>query len=380
MQLHFVLAICVLFITASHALNHEERNRMFPLSLTDDELFTRFVAYFNHADDTDYDLVSRKTIFSDNLRKIRSLNAEGSGTTYGITKFSDMSSEERQSYTMSSDHQIDTSESPATNQFASSNTAVPSSYCLLEDGYLTPVRDQGSCGSCWAFATVNSLETNLLYVGSGQALDLAEQTLVDCVEDNSGCQGGSIPNTVDYVFAHGVPYEAEQPYKDRETSLSCPAEYDEEVYPCTSDTNIISSTGSIVPASSIKNAILSGLNLIMYYDASDAFSSYSSGVYRDTTCFQGTVGNYQGNHFMSLVGWESVDGIDCWKVANSWSENWGDDGFVFFPIGENVCGSEQLIYVVLPPSDLDPVSGTGGLSRAFGPLALLALLISIVVL
>eukprot|EP00766_Chilomastix_caulleryi_P006491 gnl/Chilomastix_caulleri/8747.p1 GENE.gnl/Chilomastix_caulleri/8747~~gnl/Chilomastix_caulleri/8747.p1 ORF type:complete len:209 (-),score=87.15 gnl/Chilomastix_caulleri/8747:70-657(-) len=150
----------------------------------------------------------RFAIFVDNMHYINLLNKLDTTATYGVTKFSDLTAEE----------------------FAQKHLGfVPVSHEGLEEfiprldaptemdwttkaGYVSPVQDQGSCGSCWAFATTAGLETARVVSGN-TLVKLSEQNLVDCDSKNSGCDGGNLSLAEMYLKSTGIVAGSQYPYK-----------------------------------------------------------------------------------------------------------------------------------------------------------------------
>ena len=181
-------------------------------------------------------------------------------------------------------------------------------------GYYTPVRNQGSCGSCWAFGTIAAFESNLKK--NGITTDLSEQWLVSCNTDGWGCNGGWMAD--DYMVNPGAVLESCYPYTATDSTCytGCPF-----VYQASSS----GTTGDDV--ASIKWGIVNygGLAVAVYVNS--AFQAYTGGVFNgcdDKSC----------NHAVELVGWDDSKGTNgAWLMKNSWDTGWGEDGFMWIEYG-----------------------------------------------
>lgn len=181
--------------------------------------------------------------------------------------------------------------------------------------YVTPVRNQGSCGSCWAFAATAALESQALIDGNapGTDVNLAEQTLVSCSGAGS-CSGGYIDSAADYIRDTGIPPEGCFPYTGTTSACSnaCP-------------TTLHSITGWLwvttwsPTVEALKNGLATYGPLITTMDVYTDFYYYKSGVYSYTS------GSYEGGHAVLIVGF-SDDG-QYFIVKNSWGTGWGEAGY-----------------------------------------------------
>lgn len=187
-------------------------------------------------------------------------------------------------------------------------------------GGVTPVKDQGPCGSCWAFAMVGAFESAIL-INDGVEVDLSEQWLVSCNLFGFGCSGSIFifdyfVDLPDLCGQSGAVLEADFPYVAYEAECVCPHPHQYWI-------NTYGSAGWEIDE--IKQSILDygpvGVSII----TNSAFHAYSSGVFNE--CAEGTV--YDVTHAVVLVGWDDALGTEgCWILKNSWDVDWGEDGYM----------------------------------------------------
>ena len=184
--------------------------------------------------------------------------------------------------------------------------------------YVTPIRNQGSCGSCWAFAATAALESKALitFNSPGTNLNLSEQIVVSCAGAGS-CNGGSPGGASNFFVSTGTNLETCYPYTatDGNCSSACP-NWQNSSYKI--DGWSYASTGSPT-ADALKNAIYAKGPLVAVFDVYTDFFSYHTGVYSYVS------GNYEGGHAVLIVGWNDSD--NAFIVKNSWGTGWGESGY-----------------------------------------------------
>ncbi len=189
--------------------------------------------------------------------------------------------------------------------------------------FVTPVRDQGSCGSCWAFATTAALESSVLRAENtpGVNLNLSEQVLISCGSsggnDAGSCSGGYISYASNYIRDTGLPLETCYPYTGGDGSCgSACSSYQTSTYQIVSWGYVTTTSPTV---SAIRDALVSYGPLVTTMDVYDDFFSYSSGVYSHTT------GGLAGGHAVLIVGYS--DPGQYFIVKNSWGAGWGESGY-----------------------------------------------------
>ncbi|KAH0625841.1 hypothetical protein JD844_034172 [Phrynosoma platyrhinos] len=221
---------------------------------------------------------------------------------------------------------------------------VPKEVDWRTKGYVTPVKNQGHCGACWAFSATGALE-GLLFNKTGKLVALSEQNLIDCSWKlgNHGCRGGYITRAFQYVRDNGgINSEQDYPYLEKE-ELGCRYNAQVRVGNCTSLVQV--QAGSEV---ALEQAVATVGPVSVAVDArSFLFHFYKSGVFASSWC------SHWVNHAMLAVGYGTVqeDGTntDYWILKNSWTENWGEQGYMRLVKGfDNHCGvANQASYPTL---------------------------------
>jgi C1A family cysteine protease/fibronectin type 3 domain-containing protein len=185
--------------------------------------------------------------------------------------------------------------------------------------YVTPVRNQGSCGSCWAFAATAALESKALitFDKPGTNLDLSEQIVVSCGGAGS-CNGGSPGGASSFFVSTGTNLESCYPYTatDGNCGSAC-SNWQASTYKIDGWSYV--SGGSAPTADALKNAIYINGPLITTFDVYTDFFSYHSGVYSYVS------GGKAGGHAVLIVGWNDLD--NAFIVKNSWGTGWGESGY-----------------------------------------------------
>jgi inhibitor of cysteine peptidase len=202
-------------------------------------------------------------------------------------------------------------------------TALPSSWDWRTQGIVPDVRDQGDCGSCWAFGTVGIMES-AVKKGGGPLPDLSEQFLVSCNKDGWSCDGGLTATKYHYNVlginqtAVGAVLEADKPYTA--TNGTCPTAYNHPYK--ASGWAFVQSEWALPTVDEIKNAIYTYGPVAAAVCVDSGWYFYTGGVYipGSNQC-SGSV-----NHLIVLVGWD--DATSSWILRNSWGPAWGEDGYM----------------------------------------------------
>lgn len=212
-----------------------------------------------------------------------------------------------------------------------------------EKGLVTPIKDQGVCGSCWAFSAVGTMEGAKAKT-TKNLTSMSEQDLVDCVSECFGCNGGWSSVAIQYVIDGGG--------NKSEIGIDT-----EKYYPYVGETNQcnFSSThigGSFhklvkIPEGNVNylnDAVLSVGPISVAIDAEDDFQSYKSGIFKSNKC-----SNSYLDHAVLIVGYgKTKKNENYYIIKNSWGEGWGINGYMYFSADiPNMCGiAEEAVYAI----------------------------------
>jgi inhibitor of cysteine peptidase len=234
----------------------------------------------------------------------------------------------------------------------SAAASLPSEFDWRWSGMVPPVRNQRSCGSCWAFATVGVMESALL-ISSTASADLSEQFLVSCNTDGGDCDGGYAAHKYHFdtlgksQTAIGAVLESAKPYSA--TNGTCNQAYSHPYRlgwweSLSGNPTIEDIKWAIYNHGPIVTTVCSGSAFHDYYDRWDhprdlgVFSTDES-----SQCGGGT------NHMVVLVGWDDNNGNGFWKLRNSWGTYWGYSGYMQIKYGTSNVGRNKNSWVTTSP-------------------------------
>lgn len=276
--------------------------------------------------------VARRFIWEQNVAKImhHNLKADVGLFSYkrGLNEYADMSHEEF--VRIFNGFRRSNFQSNASIWLPPSNVQLPDKVDWRDEGLVTPVKNQGQCGSCWAFSTTGSLEGQHKKK-TGELVSLSEQNLVDCsgAEGNNGCEGGLMDNAFEYIKINkGIDTEDSYPYEARDGT--CHFKKSSVGATCTGYVDI--PTGD---EDALKKAVATVGPVSVAIDAShESFQLYNSGIYDEPECSSEAL-----DHGVLVVGYGTEDGSDYWLVKNSWGPTWGISGYLKMSRNKNnQCG------------------------------------------
>jgi len=275
--------------------------------------------------------VTRFGIFVENFNKIHRLNSESTDVTYAVNKFAHLTATEFKQLYASGTFADARQESKLSMRRM---YALPDSVDWRNKGAVTPVKDQGQCGSCWAFSTTGALE-GFNFVKTGELLSLSEQQIVDCATDNYGCQGGWMTKAMTYAASNGVELESDYPYTAKDGKCK---------YAKKKAHKVNSGFDAVTPKSSdaLKEALVTAPVSIAIEADQDVFQFYKSGVIS-----AGCGANL--DHGVLAVGYQKVGVLEGFIVKNSWGSDWGVDGYVFISTIQQLNGGQGACGILAEP-------------------------------
>lgn len=209
-------------------------------------------------------------------------------------------------------------------------------------GQVHEIRDQQSCGSCWAFGASEALSDRFAIASKGKInVVLSPEDMVSCDTNNYGCNGGYMDLSWEYLEHNGIvtdscfPYTAGSGYAPKCASECVDKNEKFSKFKCASG-SIRQSKG----VAQIKSEIFTNGPVEAAFTVYNDFFNYKSGIYHHTT------GGIAGGHAIKLVGYGVENGVSYWLAANSWGKGWGEAGY--FKIQQGDCGIENQVFSCTP--------------------------------
>jgi len=344
-----VFALALAFACAASA-------NSFSLERTDlQQVFKEWKAFHHKSYDCPQEEKLRFYNFVDSIHRAKKLNEQhNTPGLYGITKFSDLSKAEfKAKYLLSNNVLDELKNSPPSNmslieaikqtnphgfvirtadgkesKFSPMTRLDPNTlYDWSGNGYVSPVKNQGGCGSCWAFSATEQIESNWA-IAHGLPPPLSVQQIVDCDTTSSGCAGGWTNSAYQYVQgAGGLETEADYPYTGQDGTCN------------DGGAKVVAITGFQTISQGDEGGMytfLSGGGPLSICLNADNLESYTGNnqILPGSTCNPANV-----DHCVQLTGWltDANSNVAAWHLRNSWGADWGNAGYAFLQYGVNAC-------------------------------------------
>ncbi|PKU80559.1 low-temperature-induced cysteine proteinase [Dendrobium catenatum] len=306
------------------------------------DLFESWCLEHNKAYASEAEKLARFQVFEDNLAFVESHNAAANSTySLALNAFADLTLHEfravRLGLSLGLNRQLSDSVRGGYGGqavFRGSDAAVPDSIDWREKGAVTQIKDQGSCGACWAFSATGAIE-GINKIATGSLVSLSEQELIDCDQTyNTGCSGGLMDYAYNWVVKnHGIDTEEDYPYHTAEKNC-LKNKLNHRVVTIDGYTDVPSHNEKLLLQAVTSQPVSVGIS-----GSERAFQLYSKGIFTGPC-------STSLDHAVLIVGYGSKNGVDYWILKNSWGTNWGINGYMHMlrngGTSQGVCGINML--------------------------------------
>ncbi|XP_043705949.1 pro-cathepsin H-like isoform X2 [Telopea speciosissima] len=289
--------------------------------------FARFAWRYEKRYETVDETKLRFRIFRENLDLIRSTNRKGLPYTLAVNEFADLTWEEFRTQKLGAAQNCSAT---TKGNHIISDVDLPDLKDWRVEGIVSPVKNQGHCGSCWTFSTTGALEAAYTQA-FGKSISLSEQQLVDCAGsfNNFGCRGGLPSQAFEYIkYNGGLDTEEAYPY----TAADGVCKYTSENVGVKVFDSVNITQGA---EDELQHAVGAVRPVSIAFEVVKEFRLYSKGVFTSTTCGSTPM---DVNHAVLAVGYGVENDVPYWLVKNSWGASWGDSGYFKMEMGKNMCG------------------------------------------
>jgi C1A family cysteine protease len=277
---------------------------------------------------SDAEFPKRLAIFSDNLERVNKLNAEhillGGEAVHGVTQFLDLTPQEFKAIYLT---YVPGNETDVHRPRLELDGPLASTVDWRTKGAVTAVKDQGQCGSCWAFSATEAIES-FFFLKTGKLVELSPQQITSCDKVDGGCNGGWPYRAYDYVkSAGGMELGKDYPYTSGTSGQTGTCKFVSSKV--VAGTGLKAYTSIQKSESQLQTALNNGPVSVCV--AADAFQSYRGGILKSCPG--------QIDHCVQAVGYDSTN--NYWIVRNSWATTWGEQGYIRIAMGKDLCQIAQ---------------------------------------
>lgn len=253
------------------------------------------------------------------VNKFSTMTIQERNLHHGLNISRGFSAEEREVYIRH------ISKQPSLSLESASN---PASLDQTKKGIDIPIKDQGSCGSCWAFGTVFAIE-GAYYKATGNLVEFSEQEILDCSYEfievyGEGCDGGSYRQAMKYIYHHArLASSKDAEYRAQDDVCNY------RNVPNSFKNTVLTRWENFGGTESILNALQKGVMATRMFSTPE-FELYHKGIFLSPICDEYLKPNQPPNHGVNTVGYGQQDGHNFWKIRNSWGTDWGEEGYARF--------------------------------------------------
>ncbi|XP_041917942.1 cathepsin F [Alosa sapidissima] len=292
--------------------------------------FKDFMERYNRSYSGQEEAERRLHIFQENMKTVQVLQSLEQGTAeYGVTKFSDLTEDEFRTMYLNpllSQWSLQRPLKPA----ARARDPAPDTWDWREHGAVSDVKNQGMCGSCWAFSVTGNIEGQW-FLKTGKLLSLSEQELVDCDKVDQAC-GGGLPSNAYAAIENLGGLETETDYTYTGHKQICDFSTGKVAAYINSSVELPKDENEIAAWLAENGPVSAALNAF-------AMQFYRKGISHPLKIF---CNPWMIDHAVLLIGYGERKGVPFWAIKNSWGEDYGEQGYYYLYRGKGLCGINKM--------------------------------------